>query len=130
MFSSTTRIVRPASLPTSSYVAGEVIDLSAYSGQITQLMLLISITKASATSFQFLLEYSVDNVTYFPLTTESIANGLITLTPAEYTVLASALATNATITIERPIKYRYIRVSTKGSGTLTSSSVAIQANLG
>lgn len=118
--------VRAAAILTGSYVAGTV--LSPFNGNPAlrnQLNLLIDLTIGSLTSAEVKIEWSHDGVTYFQDTFESIAAGTSTLSLGNYTI-----ASTGTYTLSLPIKFSYIRVSAKGTGTVTSSSMTINAIIG
>ena len=111
--------VRSAAILTTSYVAGTVISNVAHNDQ---LMLYISFTIGSLTSLQLKIEFSYDGVTYYQETNGSGSGQTITQTLAEHTWAATG---NYRIPV--PIKDRYIKISAKGTGTVTNSSLTIIA---
>lgn len=124
--------VRSAAIVTTGYVAGTVIgDANEPLREYQQLVLYVAITFGSLDSVQIKLESSDDGITYYQetdstTTTTTALNSLIT-TPAERS-FAVAIGSTANLEIAVPMAgKRFIRVSTKGTGTVTSSSVAIKA---
>lgn len=114
--------VRSAAILTTSYVAGTVLDRAQ---DYNQLVLLVSFTKGSLTTAEVKIEFSNDGSTYYQETFQSISSGTSTDTVGEH-----ALSATGNYTIMVPILSRYIKVSAKGTGTVTSSSMAITAMLG
>lgn len=119
--------VRAAAILTGSYVAGTVIDGAGADGvwDHNQLILYITFTIGSLTSLQVKVEFSADNSTYYQETFGSISTGTSTEVVGEHSFAATG---NFRLAI--PIKDRFIKVSAKGTGTVTSSSVAILAITG
>ena len=117
-------IVRAAAILTGSYVAGTVIkDVE----HCNQLVLLFAYTKGSLTSLEYKIEFSDDGGTTWYQEVMSVQSaGTSTDTVLEHTFTGAT----ANLRIAVPIKDSYIRVSAKGTGTVTSSSLAIQAILG
>ena len=130
MMDFTTRPVRSSAILTNSYVAGTVIDLSQASMKFNQLILNCDFTKGSLTSLKIKIEYSNDGTTYRQLATQGVSSGTITLTPAEFVMICSALGATQSFVLEIPIKYRYIKVSFLGVDTVTNSLLAVDAILG
>lgn len=130
MMDFTTRPVRSSLILTTSYVAGTIIDTTAQAMKFNQLILNCDFTKGSLTSLEIKLEYSNDGTTYRQLATQGVSGGTITLTPVEYSMVCSSLGATQSFVLEVPIKYRYIKASFKGTGTVTSSLLAVDAILG
>lgn len=114
--------VRAAAILTNSYVAGTVIEAS-YS--MDQIIIYWSFTKGSLTSGELKVEFSNDNVTFYQQTVTTPAGGVITEDLGEHKVTADG---NYRLAI--PIKDRFIKVSVKGTGTVTSSSATVDVILG
>lgn len=117
--------VRASTVLTNSYVAG--IDLSylnANPALRNQLNILVNFTKGLLTSAEVKVEYSSDGIKFYQDTFESISAGVSTLSLGEYTFSSTG---NYIISI--PIKAAYIRISAKGTGTVTSSLLEIDAVL-
>lgn len=113
--------IRPAAILTTSYVEGTVLEnLQGFS----QANLLVSFTKGSLTSAQLKVEFSIDGTNYFQETFSTISTGTSTeiFGVHEFTSEGNYI-------INLPINYRYMKVSVKGTGNVTSSSVAIKAVL-
>jgi len=109
--------VREAAILTGSYVAGTVIEQT---HRQNQAVILVSFTKGSLTTAEIKVDFSPDNSTWYQETFQSVTGGTATETLGEHQIGASG---NYRILI--PIKDRYIRVSTKGTGTVTNSLMAI-----
>jgi len=125
---STEKTIRESLILTTSYVAGTILgaetsdptDVTAYN----QLILKVRLTIGSLTTAEVKVEFSADNVTYDREITETVSGGTITCAAAERTFGATG---NFEIPI--PISARYIKVSAKGTGTVTDSLMAISAVL-
>ena len=118
------KAVRADAILTTSYVAGTVIDDCE---RYNQLMLALKYTKGSLTSFQIKVEYSFDGVTFYQQTFTSVSSEVSTGKAGYHTF---APAASANLELEIPIKCHQVRVSVKGTGTVTSSSMKIDAVLG
>ena len=114
--------VRAAAILTGSYVAGTVLEQK--QGK-NQLVLLVNFTKGSLTTAEIKVEFSPDNSSYYQETFQSVSGGTATETLGEHTISATGL-----YRIMIPIKDRYVKVSAKGTGTVTSSSMTIDAVIG
>lgn len=115
------KIVRAALILTTSYVAGTTLaDLEGFN----QLNIFIKYVKGSLTSLQLKIEFSDDGATFYQETFQSISAGTATETFGEHT-FAPAADQNFMLAI--PIKCSAVRISGKGTGTVTSSSLAITA---
>src|SRR3990167_6669185 len=114
--------VRAAAILTTSYVEGTVIQAQPHHNQ---LVIYWGFTKGSLTSGELKVEFSNDNSTYFQETFSSISGGTSTETVGEHTQTATG---NYRIAV--PINDRYVKISVKGTGTVTSSSSNVKAILG
>ena len=119
--------IRAAAILTSSYVAGTVIGptTSGTPALRNQLNVLLKFTIGSLTSAEVKIEYSNDGTTYFQDTFEAISGGTSTLSLGNYT-----FASTGNYIISVPIKFNYIKISVKGTGTATSSSMTVDAVIG
>jgi hypothetical protein len=122
--------VRTAAILTDSYVAGTVIGgettgEKSKPNEYNQLILYVAFTIGSLTSAQIKVEFSNDNSTYYQETAMSISGGTVTDTLAAHTIAATG---NYRIAI--PMNDRYVKISAKGTGTVTGSSMGIKAVLG
>ena len=133
--------VRTAAALTNSYVAGTVLGAEAQSvsagGSITfpnqynQLLLYISFTKASTTSLEWKVEFSPDNTNWYQESSELVSGGTATNREMEHTIVsANQSAASQLYRFAIPVTDRYIRVSAKCTGTVTSSSATITGVLG
>lgn len=118
--------VRDSAVLTTSYVNSTAVDYLTVSPQdYNQLNLLVKATLGSLSSIQLKVEFSNDGSTWYQETFENISGGGATLTVGEYTISGDG---NYIISI--PIKFARIRVSAKGTGTVTNSLLEIKAALG
>lgn len=126
----TYKTVRTALIVTTSYVSATINNDGAGGSSImdcteyNQLMLYVATTLGSLTSVEVKVEFSADNTTWYQETSSSISSGTSTDSLEAHTHTATG---NYRIAV--PISDRYIRVSVKGTGTVTSSSVAVAAVL-
>lgn len=117
-----TKVVRPAAILTTSYDSWNVI------GPVdskNQLIVYFFYTKGDSTSAQLKIEFS-DNWTDYVQETFNVVSGW---TSTE-TLWERTFTTSGNYRIPVPIKDKYIKISTKATGTVTSSSVAINAIVG
>lgn len=113
-------VVRASTVLTTSYVAGNVFSCDEHN----TLGILVQFTKGSLTSLEVKVEASIDGgVTYGQQTTETATSGSIAVALAERTFTASG---NYWIVIN-PIKADTIKISVKGTGTVTDSLAAVSA---
>lgn len=117
--------VRAAAILTNAFVAGTVLGPTERLEDYEQLVILVSFTIGSLTTCEVKLEFSNDGVTYYQETFEDLAGTNATASLGQHQYSATG-----NYTIERPIKFRYVRVSAQGTGTVTSSSLTLKALLG
>jgi len=114
--------VRSAAILTNSYVAGTVLEnLQANN----QLVLLVDFTIGSLTSLEIKVEFSPDNVTFYQEVGADFSSGTSTLSLNEYTITSTAA-----LRLPIALKDRFVRISVKGTGTVTSSTVTVDAIVG
>lgn len=117
------KTVRAAAILTNSYVAGTVLENCQ---NYNSLSLNIAFTKGSLTDCQIKIEVSKDGTNYLPLTVDAFTAGVNSPVSLIYKFTADAsVSTN-----QLPILTKYIKISAIGTGTVTSSSLAIDAVLG
>jgi hypothetical protein len=87
--------------------------------------LLASFTIGSLTSAQLKVEFSPDGTTYYQQTGVAYSNGTTTSVVNEY-----SMAATGNFRFEIPLKDNYIKISVKGTGTVTGSSMSVDAVLG
>lgn len=116
------RNVRAAAILTNGYVAGTVIDASP---SHNQLVIQADFTIGSLTDAQIKVEFSHDGTTYYQETFSSVSAGVSTESLGVH-----KLAATGKYRIAVPIKDRFIKISSIGTGTVTSSSLAIDAVIG
>ena len=126
--------IRSAAILTGSYVAGTVLGPvettsgvpAAHPSRYNQLTILASFTIGSLTNSIIKIEFSHDGVTYYQETYDSSpSSGVITESLGTRKMTATG---NYRITI--PIKDNYIKISAIGTGTVTGSSLKLDAVLG
>ena len=121
--------VRSSAILTNSYVAGNVLGDDVSSPDIlktsNQLVLYVNFTIGSLTSASVKVEFSSDKSTWVQETFSSISGGTDTLSLGVHTMTATGV-----YEIAVPIKAKYVRVSAIGTGTVTSSLMAITAVVG
>ena len=109
--------LREDSVLTTDYVASDTIRLTTYD----KIGLFFNITKNNLSTFQYKVQWSPDNITWYDEVTETIAAGSITNTVASYTITPSDDTDFYTL---YPYRGNYLRVQVKGTssgggGTLT-----------
>jgi len=114
-------IVRASTVLTTSYVAGTVIENVQ---SFDRMYLNAAFTKGSLTSAEIKVEFSWDGKTYFQETSSSVTSGVSTETLKEHKLIDEG---NYIISI--PFAARYIKISAKGTGTVTSSKLTINVTL-
>lgn len=114
--------VRSSAVLTGSYVAGTVVDKAR---DFNQLIVEVDFTKGSLTSLEIKVEFSEDGTLYRQETFQSISSGTATETLGEHTMTATGK-----YEIKIPITTNKIKISVKGTGTVTNSLCAINAVLG
>lgn len=121
--------IRASLVLTNAYVAGIILGPNTGNGANpalrNQLNLLIDFTKGSLTSAQIKIEYSHDGVNWYQDTFVNISGATGTAVLGEY-----SFAADGKYVISSPIKFSYIRVSAKGTGTVTGSLMKIQGVVG
>lgn len=121
--------IRPATILTTGYVAGTVIgptnEGSVIPSQANQMIVYASFTIGSLTSAELKIEFSNDGTTYYQQTFTSVSGGTSTASIGNYTWNATG-----NYRLEIPIKDNYIKISVKGTGTVTSSSMTVDAVIG
>ena len=118
-----TRVVRAAAILTNAYVAGTVIDDAE---RFNQASLYCTFTKGSLTSLDIKIESSIDGTNYVQETNLSVSgsSGDGTLNRGKWNTTE-----DGSFKISFPYGAKYIKVSTIGNGTVTNSSLGINAFL-
>lgn len=125
------RTVRAAAILTGTYVAAKVYEEGVGGSKVLdctqydQLQVLVDFTIGSLTSLEIKVEYSTDDTTYWQQTFTTVSAGESTASLGNYKMTATGK-----YVLEIPILARYIQISAKGTGTVTSSSVTVNAILG
>ena len=114
--------VRTAAVLTGSYVAGtDITDGYNYN----QLVVEADFTLGSLTSAEIKVEYSQDGTNFFQETFSSISGGTDTITLGIHQMLSTGK-----YIIALPVLSKIIRISAKGTGTVTGSSLSLRAIVG
>lgn len=121
--------LRSSAVLTGSYVAATVlgpqgVGSKADPAENTKLVLLLDFTIGSLTSAEVKVEFSDDGTTYYQETNASVSSGTTTLTNNVYTMTATGK-----YVVSLDLTARYVKVSAKGTGTVTSSLLTIDALL-
>lgn len=120
--------LREATPLTTLFVAGLVLDTA---WQFNQVLLYMDFTKSSSTSMEWKIEFSPDNVNWYQECVESYSAGvLITREVSHQVVSANQAEPTQLYRFAIPINDRYVRVSAKGTGTMTSTSLTIKVAMG
>ena len=114
--------VRSAAILTNSYVAGTVLEETHF---YNQLVVLVDFTIGSLTTAELKVEFSTDNSTFYQQVGTAYSTGTTTVAVNEY-----SLGATGKFEIPMPIKARYIKISVIGTGTVTNSTVTVDAILG
>jgi len=113
-------IARTAAALTTSYVETNSVPISGFKSIIIE----ISVTKGSLTSFEMQLFVSDDNSTFYQETTEAVSGGTITLSDGVYSKSLSSATEN--FFVKLTINSEYVMFKVKGTGTATGSSCAMK----
>lgn len=89
----------------------------------THLTATVALTWAAATRLDVQVQYSYDDVTYYTLPSELVAGVTVTHTNGVEHQLATGGA-SATMTIDMPINYLYVRLVVEGVGGTTDVASA------
>jgi len=115
--------IRTAAVLTNAFVTSDtIIDNVQYQNQ---LILEVNFTLGSLTTGEIKVEFSHDKTTWFQETYQSLSGGSMT-----HNLGTHLLPTDMNGVIAISSKYKFIRVSAKGNGTVTGSSMAIRALVG
>ena len=117
------KVIRAAAILTTSYVAGTVLEDC---GRYNQIVLSIVYVKGSLTSLELKFEFSHDGVNYVQETASAVSGGTDTLSLLEHTYSGAT----AGLEISVPTLAQYVKISAKGTGTVTSSALLLVARLG
>lgn len=128
-------IVRAAAILTASYVAGAEIGPSSVGLNESifvydKLQLLVDFTIGSLTSTSIKIEFSDDGTNWYQEVVDSIGTPATSAVVVTENMATRTFLATGKYRISIPINNKYIRVSSIGTGTITSSSLAILAILG
>ncbi len=120
--------IRSSTVLTGSYVESTILgpeDVPTASPiEQNKLLLNINFTIGSLTSAEIKVEFSDDGITYFQETNLLTSGALTTLTLNE-----NVLSATGKYVLSIDLIARYVKVSAKGTGTVTGSLLAIDAIL-
>lgn len=118
--------VREAAVLTTAFVPGTVLGTSGGSlGMQNQLILYVDLTLGSLTGSDVKVEFSNDGQDWYQESYATVASGVETDVPLVHT-----FTDDGKFRIPIPIKDNYVRISVKGTGTVTGSSAKIGAVVG
>lgn len=119
--------IRAAAILTNGYVAGTVLSyLNVNPSDKNQLIIYADFTIGSLTDCILKVEFSHDGSTYYQETSDSApSSGVIT-----ESLLTRKMTATGKYRIAIPIKDNYVKISAIGTGTVTSSSLALNAVVG
>ncbi len=124
--SSAARVISTTALRASAILTNSYVNSSSLATDgANQLILLLSATLGSLVSIEVKVEFSDDNATWYQETFGAISGGTSTLDLGEHEIIV-----DGNYRIPLPLSDRFIRVAAKGTGTLTSSLLAIDGILG
>jgi hypothetical protein len=115
------KAIRASLILTDAYVAGTVLDLSA---KYDKIALLIDFTKGSLTTAEYKIEFSPDNTNWYQETASVITTGV-----SADTLVSHQIDATGKYRILIPVVDRYMKVSVKGTGTMTNSLMKVDAVL-
>ena len=110
--------LRESGALTNSYVDTHYTRVDWY----TQIALAFDITQGSITSFEYKVWWSKDGTNWYQECTETVAAGIITQTPAYYTV---AISGDTAWYAPVPFAANYIKLQVKATGTVTGSDCKV-----
>lgn len=122
-----TKVIRSSAILTTSYVAATVLGGSqdnALVPEYNQLAAYFIYTKGSLTSLEVKVESSLDGTNYVTETNIAVSGATITMNKGEFTTTE-----DGNFKIALPMSAKFIKVSAKGTGTVTNSLLEIQAML-
>jgi hypothetical protein len=134
--------IRDAAILTNSYVAGNIIGVydgnnagpNAYVstgvGLLNQLIIYVDFTKGSLTTGELIVEFSNDKVDWYQEGFDSAGTPSGGAVNMGESIMTRQFSANFKGRIAIPIKDQFIRISAKGTGTVTSSSMKIDAIVG
>lgn len=119
--------MRAAAVLTTGFVDSDIIlGPTKYDPALrNQVNLLVAFTKGSLTSLDIKPQYSIDGVTWYDETFESISGAAAAMVNGLYNFTA-----DGNYVISLPIKTPYFKFQARGNGTVTSSSLKVDAILG
>jgi len=119
------KAIRAAAITTNAYVVGNIVGPKENFDSFDQLNLAIKFTIGSLTNMDIKIEYSNDGSTYYQETFAAVSGGISTETAGVH-----RYAADGNYTLSLNTKWRYAKISVIGNGTVTSSSVTIDAIVG
>jgi hypothetical protein len=119
--------IRDSAILTGSYVAGTVIGDPNIIYEKNQLVLLVDFEIGDLTSAEIKIEFSYDGTNYYQETIDQVDYSTGTITEI---LAVRQLTGDASLVIPLPIKYRFLKVSSKGTGTVDNSLLSIIAVVG
>lgn len=115
-------LVRDTAILTNSYVAGTILTDCEKFNKIT---LDIDFAKGSLTDVQIKIETSIDGTNYHQVLSDSITSGVNSPSVLVYKFTANVNGETSAVEVHT----KYIKISAIGTGTVTSSTLKINAIL-
>jgi hypothetical protein len=115
------KAIRASLVLTDAYVAGTTLDLSA---KYNKIALLLDFTIGSLTTAEYKIEFSPDNTNWYQETASVVTAGVSADTLASHQINATGK-----YRLLVPVVDRYMKVSVKGTGTMTNSLMKVDAVL-
>lgn len=129
--------VRAAAILTGSYVAGTVLGGSNQDSSTLenlfrndQLIALFKITLGSLTTVDIKTEFSNDGITWYQESYDAIGTPATSAVTITESLITRSFAASGNYRVAIPMLDQYCRISAKGTGTVTSSSLTIDAVVG
>jgi len=113
--------IRASLILTDTYVVGTVLDLAS---KYNKIALLLDFSKGSLTTAEIKIEFSPDNTNWYQETSSVITSGV-----SADVLTSHQIDTTGKYRLLVPTVDRYMRVSVKGTGTMTNSLMKVDAVL-
>jgi len=114
--------IRSVSQPTGSFVAGTVLE---HKHLKNQLILKVDIVIGTAQSIEMKLEFSDDEINFMQESVTSVKSGV-----TDHELNIHRFKDSGSFRVAIPIKDKFIKISIKGNGTLTTTTVGVGSIVG
>lgn len=120
-------VIREDAVLTNSYVECDVVSAPDFKmNLLNQLLLYVDFTIGSLTSADIIVEFSDDGVNYYQESLEDVPTAGVSVIEK----YVRRMDATGTYRFAIPIKDKHVKVSAKGNGTVTDSSMLITAIVG